>query len=227
MVVRNPFCIGRVQIQSHRKWINYAAQEGLISRNICKVTIGNGIELDFEDVLIGEIERKLEVWKPQDLDAVMDMYISKGQNRLDPYWAVVWPSAQAMAQYIFQNQHLVKGKRVVELGSGLGLGGISAALCDAKEVVLLDREPLALQCSLFNAAQNGIKYVQNPKIFGEVQLPEYFDTQFGEQRFIKQTSGQNNVSKNGVNHIQNADSMSEQTCVVKAEMFDWNNEYRK
>lgn len=51
----------------------------------------------------------------------------------------------------------VRGKVVAELGCGLGLAGMAAALAGAAEVVLLDREPMALQCALLSAAATGIK----------------------------------------------------------------------
>lgn len=48
------------------------------------------------------------------------------------------------------------GKKVADFGSGLGVAGLAAALAGAKEVVLLDREPMALYCGLLSAAASGI-----------------------------------------------------------------------
>ncbi|KAL4440324.1 hypothetical protein ABPG75_003325 [Micractinium tetrahymenae] len=86
----------------------------------------------------------------------MELYISAGQNDRDPYWCEPWPSALAMSAELLQRPQLVAGKRVCELGCGLGLAGLAAAAAGAAEVVLLDREPLALQCALLNAALNGL-----------------------------------------------------------------------
>lgn len=61
-----------------------------------------------------------------------------------------------MAYEIFKNPKLVAGKRVADLGAGLGVAGLAAALCGASEVVFLDREPLSLQCALLNAKLNGL-----------------------------------------------------------------------
>ncbi|MEW5316990.1 MAG: hypothetical protein WDW38_008325 [Sanguina aurantia] len=93
---------------------------------------------------------------PQDVDAVMDMYIDKGCTESDPYWARAWPSAVALATQILQRPELVRGARVVELGAGLGLAGMAALRAGAREVVLLDREPLALQCALLSARASGL-----------------------------------------------------------------------
>eukprot|EP00775_Hariotina_reticulata_P012326 gene12326-12461_t len=93
----------------------------------------------------------------------MDMYIHKGIDG-DPYWARVWPSAISLAQQLLQRPHLVAGKRVADLGAGLGVAGIAAALAGAREVLLLDREPLALHCGLINppnrTADNRQRFVE-------------------------------------------------------------------
>ncbi|GIL85982.1 hypothetical protein Vretimale_9023 [Volvox reticuliferus] len=93
---------------------------------------------------------------PRDVDAVMDMYIEKGLLDSDPYWTRAWPSAIALAATLMQRPELVAGKVVADLGAGLGLAGMAAAMAGAKEVVLLDREPAALQCALLSAAATGL-----------------------------------------------------------------------
>jgi len=83
---------------------------------------------------------------PKDVDSVMDMYICENREDRDPYWSRPWPSAVALATVISRRPDLVEGKRVLDLGCGLGVAGLAAALGGAKEVVMADREPLALQC---------------------------------------------------------------------------------
>ena len=56
-----------------------------------------------------------------------------GQEEKDPYWARPWPSAVALAALLLQRPELVAGKRVAELGAGLGLAGIAAAMAGEKE----------------------------------------------------------------------------------------------
>ncbi|KAL3149551.1 hypothetical protein ABBQ32_002330 [Trebouxia sp. C0010 RCD-2024] len=104
--------------------------------------------------------RQLTFVVPRDVDAVLDMYISRDQGDRDPYWCRLWPSAVALAQFILQQPELVKGKRVCDIGCGLGLAGIAAALAGAREVVMLDRETLALQCSLLSAQACGLDSVE-------------------------------------------------------------------
>jgi len=45
---------------------------------------------------------------------------------------------------------------VIDVGCGLGLGGVAAALAGACAVVLADREPFALRCALLCAQANGL-----------------------------------------------------------------------
>ncbi len=44
------------------------------------------------------------------------------------YWTRAWPSAIALASIILERPELVAGKRVADLGAGLGLAGLAAAL---------------------------------------------------------------------------------------------------
>ncbi|KAK9842869.1 hypothetical protein WJX74_003682 [Apatococcus lobatus] len=121
-----------------------------------------GLKLMQQRLQLDHLDLQLIV--PHDVDAVMDMYINAGREDLDPYWARPWPSAAALAEKLIALPHLVKGRRVCDLGAGLGIAGIAAALAGAKEVVLLDREPLALRCGLLSAAASGISGTAAPPI---------------------------------------------------------------
>ena len=52
----------------------------------------------------------------------------KGQEERDPYWSRPWPAALVMAATILARPELVCGKHVCEIGAGLGIAGIAAAL---------------------------------------------------------------------------------------------------
>lgn len=54
-----------------------------------------------------------------------------GGHQNDPYWAEVWASAIAVSQLIAEDSSLVKGKKVADVGCGLGFVG----LCSAKQGV--------------------------------------------------------------------------------------------
>jgi len=66
-----------------------------------------------------------------------------------------------------ERPELVRGKAVAEIGSGIGLAGIAAAMAGADRVVLLDREPMALQCALLSAAACGVAVGGAPDDLGE------------------------------------------------------------
>ena len=71
-------------------------------------------------------------------------------------WSVLWPSAIATSEELARQPELVQGKRVVELGSGLGLPGIVAGLCGAESVLLTDVEETALKLGLTSAKLNAL-----------------------------------------------------------------------
>ena len=94
---------------------------------------------------------------PESEDLVVDMYAALGRPDDDPHWATLWQGSVALAEEVLENPSLVRGKRVLDLGTGLGLAGIAAGLAGAKEVVLTDREPRALYCALCASAANGLR----------------------------------------------------------------------
>lgn len=54
-----------------------------------------------------------------------------------PFWAVPWPSGTALAGHLLGHPELVGGKRVCDLGCGLGTGGLAALHAGASEVALV------------------------------------------------------------------------------------------
>jgi methyltransferase-like protein 23 len=60
-----------------------------------------------------------------------------------PFWAKLWPSAIALAEFISTNSSLVTGKKVLEVAGGLGLPSLVAASF-AREVIFTDVDPDAV-----------------------------------------------------------------------------------
>ena len=73
--------------------------------------------------------REVELLSPANADDLIseDDYVK--DERL-PYWADLWPSAQILAREVREMR--LAGERVIELGCGLGLVAIAAALAGAQ-----------------------------------------------------------------------------------------------
>ena len=72
-----------------------------------------------------------------------------------PYWAHLWPGSRALARRVAAG--LARpGQRVLEVGCGLALAGIAAALRGAA-VTLLDAAPEAAAFARANAARNACR----------------------------------------------------------------------
>ena len=70
-----------------------------------------------------------------------------------PYWSVLWRSGVALARELETAE--LRGRRVIELGCGLGLPSIAAARAGA-EVLATDMEPDAIELLARNARENGV-----------------------------------------------------------------------
>lgn len=76
-----------------------------------------------------------------------------------PLWAEIWPAARGLSQYIWEYMDFT-GKKVLELGSGLGLPGVVCGLKGAR-VTFSDYQPDALDVSCRNAGLNGLSGVKS------------------------------------------------------------------
>lgn len=87
----------------------------------------------------------LELFVPDPV-AVEDFFrTSQASNHGQPipYWAQLWPSAIAMAQFLEANPQCYVQRMVLELGAGLGLPALVTAPL-AAQVVISDLEPQAV-----------------------------------------------------------------------------------
>jgi predicted nicotinamide N-methyase len=74
-----------------------------------------------------------------------------------PYWAHLWIGARALGRALTEAQGLA-GRRVLDLGCGLGLPGLVAAARGAT-VLFVDREPAALAFVRASASRSGLRGV--------------------------------------------------------------------
>ena len=71
-----------------------------------------------------------------------------------PYGFLLWEAAIGLAQWLAEQPALVAGKRVLELGAGVGLAGLMAAALGA-QVWQTDHQPDALALAHVNAHAHG------------------------------------------------------------------------
>lgn len=88
------------------------------------------------------------------LERVVDRgALLRGENE-PPYWAYLWSGARVLASYLARLVD-VRDRGVLEIGCGLGLPGITAAVLGGR-VVLVDAEQVALDFALASAAANAV-----------------------------------------------------------------------
>jgi predicted nicotinamide N-methyase len=110
---------------------------------------GVRVEVVEEEVEVGG--RVVRVVRPREPDELLDEEAFERDEFL-PYWAELWPSAVELAQALAGRE--LTGARVVELGCGLALPSIAAALRGA-EVLATDWSEDALRFARLNAERNG------------------------------------------------------------------------
>lgn len=96
--------------------------------------------------------RELRLARPADADALATQEAYEAEEFL-PHWAELWPSAHGLAQALVAAD--LRGKRVVDLGCGLGLTSLAAALAGA-DVLATDWSPDATAATAHNAQRNGL-----------------------------------------------------------------------
>jgi predicted nicotinamide N-methyase len=74
-----------------------------------------------------------------------------------PFWSIAWPGGQAIARFLLDNPHAVKGRSVLDFGCGGAIAALAAAKAGATRVIANDIDPLALACAQLNAELNQVK----------------------------------------------------------------------
>ena len=67
----------------------------------------------------------MTISRPVDYDRLIDDAAADPEQNL-PYWAELWPSGVALAGKITCDPRIVRGRRVLELGCGLGVTAVAA-----------------------------------------------------------------------------------------------------
>ncbi|MGH2999057.1 MAG: 50S ribosomal protein L11 methyltransferase, partial [Gaiellaceae bacterium] len=95
--------------------------------------------------------RELTLVRPPSADDLIDEE-AFDEDEFLPYWAELWPSGLALARHVAARE--LRGLRVLELGCGLGLPALAAALRGAN-VLATDWAEDAIELLQRNAERNG------------------------------------------------------------------------
>lgn len=104
--------------------------------------------------------RPIQLFRPKDPDLFLDdaeVQRENAKNDYMPYWAFLWPSAIPMAEAVL-NAPWPVGTPVLELGAGVGLVGLAAAV-RGDCVTFSDYDQTALHLCRVNARLNGVPEV--------------------------------------------------------------------
>jgi predicted nicotinamide N-methyase len=110
------------------------------------------LDLVDETVMLGDHE--LAILRPRDGEALLDEGAFARCDEYLPYWVELWPSGLALARAI--HGRALRGASVLELGCGLALPSIAAALAGGR-VLATDWAAHAVAVASENARRNGVE----------------------------------------------------------------------
>ena len=107
---------------------------------------------DLVEEVVAIAGHDLVLLRPRDAEALLDEEAFEQEEFL-PYWAELWPSALALARMVAARA--LHGARTLELGCGLGLPSLAAALAGGR-VLATDWAPDAVAMTARNAERNDL-----------------------------------------------------------------------
>jgi predicted nicotinamide N-methyase len=111
--------------------------------------------IQIDDVVVETVSlrnRALEILRPRDSEALLDDQAFAHEEYL-PYWAELWPSGVVLARRVAVRA--LRGARTLELGCGLGVPSLAAALAGGRPLAT-DWAPDAVAFTAANADRNGL-----------------------------------------------------------------------
>lgn len=102
----------------------------------------------FRDLPLSLGERALKIYSA----SAVDVLSARTRGEI-PYWPVAWPAGLGLARYLAARE--LSGRTVIELGSGVGISGLGAAIAGA-QVLVTDNQPPALRLAMMNARRNRV-----------------------------------------------------------------------
>ena len=109
--------------------------------------------LELVETVVGLPEVELTLLRPRDSEALLDEEAFERDEYM-PYWAELWPSGLALARTACRRG--LRDARMIELGCGLGVPSLAAALRGA-HVLATDWSVDALALVALNGRRNGVE----------------------------------------------------------------------
>ena len=107
----------------------------------------------------------MEICMPEE-EEVKKIYEREKSLRPDidfPFWTRLWPSAIALSIFLRENEDLIEGKKLLELGAGLGLPSVVAAT-KAQSVTSSDHIDAAVETMAKSFSHHGFKNANSVRI---------------------------------------------------------------
>lgn len=114
-----------------------------------------GYPVRIEELCIGDLRLRMLVVADLERFVDRDALLRDGTAPEPPYWAHVWTASRVLARLVAERGDWI-GKRVLDVGCGLGLPGVVAAMKGAT-VVATDTAPEALAMTRASAGLNGCR----------------------------------------------------------------------
>ena len=125
-----------------------------------------------------------------------------------PYWAELWPSSLALAQWLKTNESQIKEKNCLDLGCGLGF----TALCGARlgaHVTGVDYEADAIALAKENAIANAFQ-------LSDSKRPSALQNSVSHN-----SAPQNSASHNSTSQNSTSQNISHHSNSINFEVMDW------
>lgn len=106
--------------------------------------------------LPGLPELRLWLLDPANLDRAFASEETRRLLEQPPYWGFCWGSGLALARWVLDHPERVRGKRVVDFGSGSGIVALACSAAGAQLSIACDLDQPARLAGALNAELNGL-----------------------------------------------------------------------
>lgn len=131
--------------------------------------------------------RRWTITAVRDQDALIADVCTDADLERFPYGLLLWASAIGLAETLAARPELAAGKRVLEIGAGVGLPGIVAQALGGA-VTQTDYQPEALALAGQNAAQNGVTGIRHRLLdWRNPDHPERYELVIGSDVLYERT----------------------------------------